>query len=347
MSAVGETFADVRLGEALELARSAAASDVHLGAGRPPVLRVDGRLQGTAAAELSPGEIEKIVKTTFSPDERAALDRIGDRTIAIHTAEAGRARVHAYRGHDGLALSIRLLPRDVPSLESLHLPNVIATFAQIANGLLLFAGPTGSGKTTSLAAFVDRIARTSERHVVTIEDPIEYVHRSERSIVTQREVGRDTPSFEAAVVGALRSDPDVIVIGEMRTPATIRAALTAAETGHLVVSTLHTSDAAATVARMVDCFEPQHRMDVRSQLAGVLVGVVCQRLVSRINGGRRVAVEIMVANDAVRHLIREGKVHQLPGVIQTHRALGMQTLAASLDELVAIGEIFPVRALSA
>jgi twitching motility protein PilT len=338
---VSDSFADLRLTEALELARSGLASDVHLAVGRPPMLRVDGSIQATVAAELSCAELERIVDNAFGPADRAAFDRVGDRTVAIHAPGVGRARLHASRTHKGFAVSIRLLPQEVPTLESLNLPAAIDTFTQLSRGLLIFAGPTGSGKTTSLAAVVSKIARTSARHVISIEDPIEYLHRCERSIVTQREVGRDVHSFEEAVIGALRCDPDVIVIGEMRTSATIRAALIAAETGHLVLSTLHTSDAASTVARMVDCFEPQHRADVRSQLAGVVAGIVCQRLVNRISGGRRVAAEVLIANDAVRHLIREAKGHQLAGVIQTHRALGMQTLAASVESLVALGEVAP------
>lgn len=341
---VSETFAHVRLREVLELARAAGASDVHLDACRPPILRVDGHLQATTAADLSRVELERIVGETFDANERSVLEADGDRTVAIEVAGTGRARLHAARVGGGYALSVRLLPNEVPTIEALRLPKIVASLAQLAHGLVLFAGPTGSGKTTSLAAFVERIARTSDRHIVTIEDPIEYVHRYERSLVTQREVGRDTPSFDGAVIGALRCDPDVIVIGEMRTPATIRAALMAAETGHLVLSTLHTSDATATIARIVDCFDPQHRADVRSQLAGAIAAVICQRLVPRIDGGRCLAAEVLIANDAVRNVIREGKTHQLAGVMQTHRSSGMQTMAASLNELFADGEITGVRA---
>jgi twitching motility protein PilT len=224
-------------------------------------------------------------------------------------------------------------------LDELGLPSAVSALAQRASGLALFTGPTGCGKTTALAALVDRINRSCERHVVTVEDPIEYVHRSIRSVVTQCQIGRDVGDFAEALRGFMRADPDVIVIGEMRDRATIEAALTAAETGHLVLATLHTNDAAQTVDRIVDAFPPDAHGQVRSQLAAVLAGIAALRLVRREGGGRRAAAEVMVGTDAVRALIREGKTHQLRNAIVTGRAHGMQTLETHLSELVMRGEI--------
>jgi twitching motility protein PilT len=260
--------------------------------------------------------------------------------VSKHVEEVGRIRVHAYRTTEGTSLAIRLLAPSIPSLESLHLPPIVSSFADRPHGIVIFAGPTGSGKSTAMAAILDRINRTQARHVITIEDPIEYEHRSNRSVVNQRERGRDVPTYAQAVYGALRSDPDVMLIGEMRDPATMHAALTAAETGHLVLTTLHTGDAAQTVDRIVGVFEGDKQEQIRVQLAQTLVGVVCMRLLPRASGqGRRCAVEVLVANDAVRNIIRDGKTHQIRNIISTSRQTGMQTLEAHLSDLVARREI--------
>jgi twitching motility protein PilT len=249
-------------------------------------------------------------------------------------------RVHAWRHASGIRVAIRLLQEGVPTFETLGLPSSVIAFTQLHSGLVLFAGPTGSGKTTALAAILDHLNQTSERVIVTVEDPIEYLHVSRRSMVTQCEVGRDVADYREALHGFLRADPDVIFIGELRDRVTMEAALGVAETGHLVFATLHTSDAAQTIDRLVDAFEPHAHAQVRSQLATTLAGIVALRLVTR-NGrrGRCAAAEVLIATDAVRALIREGKSHQLRNAIVTGRQVGMQTLESHLTELVMRGEV--------
>jgi len=325
----------IRLADALHTAATRAASDVHLVAGVPPALRVDGTLVFLAGPPLRADELRAIAGSFLEPTDLAAVEAGTDVSVARIVPDVGLMRVHALRSRDAIALALRLLPRRVPSLESLELPSVIGSFAERLRGLVLFSGPTGSGKSTTLAAVVDRINAAASRRIVTIEDPIEYRHESKRSCVTQREVGRDTRSFADALVGALRADPDVIVVGEMRDAPAMRAALAAAETGHLVLATLHTGDAVQTLERIVDAFSAGESDAVRTQLAHTLVAVVAQRLVLRADGrGRRAVTEILVANDAVRHLIREGRTHQLRNVIATGRSAGMQTLADHAAELL-------------
>jgi twitching motility protein PilT len=332
-------LAPVRLSEVLRVARLRGASDVHLCAGTYPVFRVDGVLEAEPTLVPSEEELAALASSMLSSRAMAALAEKGDATVT-HRPEAGAIRVHAYRTARGTCLAIRLLAPAVPSLESLHLPPVVATFADKPHGLVIFAGPTGSGKSTSLAAVVDRINRTQARHVITIEDPIEYEHNPDRCLIDQRELGRDVQTFAEAIYGALRSDPDVILIGEMRDALTMHAALTAAETGHLVLTTLHTGDAAQTVDRIVGVFEGGAQEQIRLQLAQTLVGVVCTRLLPRASGqGRRSAAEVLIANDAVRNIIRDGKTHQIRNVISTSRQIGMQTLEAHLCDLIARREI--------
>ncbi|HLI97600.1 MAG TPA: PilT/PilU family type 4a pilus ATPase [Candidatus Baltobacteraceae bacterium] len=330
----------VRLSEVLRIARLRNASDVHLGAGFPPVLRVDGALETQQTLLPTREEVDAVAASLLGETAREMLARAGDVTISKHVEDVGRIRVHAYRSANGTSLAIRLLACGVPSLESLHLPPVVASFAERPHGLVIFAGPTGSGKSTALASIVDRINRGQARHVITIEDPIEYEHRSNRSVVSQRELGRDVSTYADAVRGALRSDPDVVLIGEMRDADTMRAALNAAETGHLILTTLHTGDAAETVDRIVGVFDGDKHEQIRMQLAQTLVAVVCMRLLPRASGqGRRCAAEVLVANDAVRNVIRDGKTHQIRNIISTSRQSGMQTLEAHLSELVARREI--------
>jgi twitching motility protein PilT len=333
-------LAPVRLSEVLHVARLRNASDVHLSAGFPPVLRVDGALEAQQTLVATQEEIGAVAASLLDDDANEALERAGDATVSRHVKDVGRIRVHAYRTTHGTSLAIRLLATGIPSLEALQLPPVVASFAERSHGLVIFTGPTGSGKSTAMAAMVDRINRLQARHIVTIEDPIEYEQRSNRSVIDQRQLGRDVPTYVQAVYGALRSDPDVIVIGEMRDPQTMHAVLTAAETGHLVLTTLHTGDAAQTVDRIVGAFDGDKREQIRVQLAQSLVGVVCMRLLAHAGGhGRRCAVEVLVANDAVRNVIRDGKSHQLRNVISTSRQAGMQTLEADLTDLVARREV--------
>ena len=334
------TLARIRLAEVLHVARLRNASDVHLCAGAQPVLRVDGKLEPQPTVVPSEEEIDLITRELLCERARAQLSQSGDVTVSYCDGGVGVIRAHAYRTGLGIALALRLLATSIPSLDSLQLPATVASFTERSHGLVIIAGPTGSGKSTLLAALIDRINRASARHIVTIEDPIEYVHRSDRSMVSQREVGRDVPTFVEALYGALRVDPDVILVGEMREPSTMHAALTAAETGHLVFATLHTGDAPQTVERIIGAFGGEMQELVRIQLAQALIGVVCMRLLPHASGlGRRCATEVLVASDAVRTLIRDGKTHQIRNIISTSRHSGMQTLEAHLSDLIARREI--------
>jgi twitching motility protein PilT len=335
------TLQELRAHELIRWARARAATDLHFGGGEAPMIRVDGRLIPVDAPALDEASVREFLAGILAAPQLARLDVQGAADAAApRNTDGGPYRVHAYRYAGGIKVALRLLAQDVPSLETLQLPDIVATFAHRPSGLVLFAGPTGSGKTTALAALVDRINRESPRNIVTIEDPIEYVHASVRSLVTHCEIGRDICDFGEALRSILRADPDVILIGEMRDRVTIAAALTAAETGHLVFSTLHTNDAAQTIDRIVDAFPPEAHAQARSQLSSVLNGIVALRLVPRARrSGRRAAAEILVGTDAVRALVREGKIHQIRNTIVTGRANGMQTLEAHLSELVLSGEI--------
>ncbi len=333
---MNDSFSEIRFNDLLYVARARSASDIHLIAGVRASVRVDGSLQYVEGPAVSAEETFALVRRLL--DERAltTLNDKGDVTSTWSDAQSGVIRVHAFRAEGHIALSIRLLPRAVPRLEALHLPPVVQGLVHKQRGLIIFAGPTGSGKSTSMAAFIDEMNRTVARRVVTIEDPIEYRHVSDRCILVQREVGGDVSSFSDAVIGALRADPDVLMIGEMRDTATIRSAMTAAETGHLVLTTLHTGDAVQTVDRIVDAFSGNEQGQIRAQLSGSLVAIICQRLVPRASGsGRRVAAEVLIATDAVRATIREGRTHQLRNVMLTGRQAGMQTLEHHLSALLA------------
>lgn len=342
------TFADVRLPEVLRGARLQNASDVHLAPGLPVVYRVDGVLEQQSGLQIEADELHSLAETLLTSADRETLAKKGDVTVSFADPVQGTFRIHAFRVGSTLRLAIRLLARDVPHFEDIQLPHTVASFVDRRSGLVLITGPTGSGKTTVLAALVDLINRTSSKHVITIEDPIEYVHRSDKSVISQRAVPVDVPDFSTAVYGALRSDPDVLLIGELRDPETIRAALTAAETGHLVLATLHTADASQTVDRIVSAFAADGQQQVRSQLAQTLAGVVCLRLISRARAtGRIAAAEVLCANEAVRALIRDGKTHHLRNALTTGRQCGMQTLEMHLSELISRGEITHEAARSA
>lgn len=334
------TLALIRLSEILRVARLRDASDVHLAPGLPPALRVDGVLESTGAPATSAEEIAALAGALFDEKARMQIEAGGDGGAAYRDCEHGSVRVHAYRTANGMSLAMRMLAPAVPALESLHLPAAVASLADLSHGLVVFTGPTGSGKSTALAALLDRINRTHAKHIVTIEDPVEYVHVSAKCIVSQREVGRDSPSFAEAVHGALRSDPDVILLGEMRDAVTMHAAVTAAETGHLIFTTLHTADAAQAVDRIIGVFSGNMQEQVRIQLAQTLAAVVCLRLVPRSSGpGRCAAAEVLLGTDAARALIRDGKTHQLRTLMETSRAVGMQTLESHLGDLASRGEI--------
>mgnify|MGYP000383289463 CR=1 FL=1 len=341
----------LQIEELLALAVRRKASDLHLTVGVPPVLRVNGELvpltlekssggRGEEASALSREDLVELLEQLADEERRRRFWEAGEVDFAYGVPGLGRFRVNCFKQRGSPAIAIRVLNTQIPPLEALGLPEVTAYLARRPNGLILVTGPTGSGKTTTLAAMVDLINRERRCHIITLEDPIEYLHRHGRSIVNQREIGDDSASFATALRAALREDPDVILVGEMRDLETTAITLNAAETGHLVLATMHTPNAALTVNRIVDIFPPHQQAQVRVQLAGVLQGVIAQQLLPRADGaGRVVAVEVLVATPAVRNLIREGKTHQIPTVIQTGARYGMVSLEQSLRELYSAGLI--------
>lgn len=316
------------------------ASDLHLQVALPPMLRIDGSLVPIAGFNpLDEAAIETLVFAILDQDQRQILlkDKEFDFSFAFGTL--GRFRVNAFHERGNIAAALRLIPNEIKSIVELGLPQTVLSFADYPRGLVLITGPTGSGKSTTLAALVDKINTERSQHIITIEDPIEFTHKSKKSVVVQREVHYDTYSFAAALRSALRQDPDVVLIGEMRDLETISAAITIAETGHLVFATLHTNNAAQSIDRMIDVFPPHQQPQVRAQLSNILMAICSQRLIPSIGGGRVVAAEILVANPAVRNIIREGKAHQLDAVIQTGADQGMQTMDRTLVSLVQAGTI--------
>ena len=317
------------------------ASDLHLAVGQPPRLRVDGSLAEDGGGDvLGAADTLALARSLLTAAQRRRFEEDDELDFSFEVPELARFRGNCFRQRGRMGLSLRHIPRELPPLEELGLPPVLDHFAERPRGLVLVTGPTGSGKSTTLAAMVDRINRRRRGHILTVEDPIEFVHQSRRCIVNQREVGTDTRSFAAALRHALRQDPDVILIGEMRDPETIGAALTIAETGHLVLSTLHTNSAAESVNRIVDAFPSRRQTQVRGQLAAVLEGVVTQILIPRGSGpGRAAAAEVMVCTAAVRAVIRDDKVHQIRSLMQAGRKHGMQTLNDALARLYLGGEV--------
>ena len=327
-----------QVGQLLEMVVAQDASDLHLTVGVKPTLRIDGALHAVEDHPvLTPERLEGMVGAIINADQKERLD--GDKEIdfSLPFEEKARFRVNVFHQRGYKAVAFRLIPTTLKGYEELSLPAQIAGFAKMKSGLVLFAGPTGHGKSTSQAAIVDDINTNRAEHIVTIEDPIEYTHYHKKSIVDQREVHQDTNSFANALRAVLREDPDVVLIGEMRDPETMSAALTIAETGHLVFATIHTNDAAQTIDRIIDAFPDYQQNQIRSQLAQVLSGVISQRLLPQIGGGRIPAVEIMMANNAIRSLIREGKTHQIPGTIQTSSEDGMISMEKALAERVEQG----------
>ena len=320
--------------ELIAFARANNCSDIHLTASLPPVFRYLG--------ELFPGnfrttaeENEQLILSMLSDKQKQILSEGQDLDFSVETSPGQRQRVNIYRQRSKLCAAIRILNQNIPSLEDLQLPDVISRLADEPRGLILVTGQTGSGKSTTLAAIIDRINMSRRCHIITIEDPIEYVHKNKLSMINQREVGSDVCSFAAALRSALREDPDVILVGEMRDYETIAAAVTAAETGHLVLSTVHTSGAAQTLDRIIDVFPPHNQGQIRTQLSGVLKAVISQQLLPLVSGnGRIVATEILIGTDAVLNLIRESKAHQLKTMMQAGADTGMHTLDASLAQLV-------------
>ncbi|HHW14686.1 MAG TPA: type IV pilus twitching motility protein PilT [Firmicutes bacterium] len=325
--------------ELLREAVARRASDLHLTALMPPMLRVDGRLVPLAGYEaLSPANTQELVFSMLRPEQQTKLEQQGQLDFSYGVQGLGRFRVNGFRQRGTYCAALRIIPTQVPSYRELGLPEIVHTLAQKPQGLVLVTGPTGSGKSTTLASMLDAINEERDCHIITLEDPIEYLHRHKRSIINQREIGLDTGSFSEGLRAALRQDPDVILVGEMRDLETIATAITAAETGHLVLATLHTNDAVQTVDRIIDVFPPHQQPQIRTQLAAVLQGVLAQQLLPRRDGqGRVVAVEVLVATAAVRNLIREGKTHQMLSLLQTGGKVGMQTFEAAYRDLVRRG----------
>ena len=316
------------------------ASDLHIQVGLPPILRIDGALVPLGGTPvLDEVMVQKLVFATLDEDQQRILQKDKEFDYSFAFGDIARFRVNAFHERGKLAAAFRLIPSKILSISDLGIPPIVESFAEFPRGLVLVTGPTGSGKSTTLAAIVDKINREKSDHIITIEDPIEFTHKSQRSVIVQREVHYDTFSFAAALRSALREDPDVVLIGEMRDLETIQSAITIAETGHLVFATLHTNSAAQSIDRMVDVFPPHQQPQVRTQIANILMAICAQRLVPAIGGGRIVAAEIMIANSAIRSLIREGKTHQIDTAIQTGADQGMQTMDRTLAKLVQTGVI--------
>ncbi|MCG3086000.1 type IV pilus twitching motility protein PilT [Anoxybacillus sp. LAT_35] len=316
------------------------ASDIHLTVGIPPIFRVNGDLKRYGQDVLSPTDTEQMAKAIVPEHMWTRFETDGELDLSYSLSGVSRFRVNVFKQRGCISLAIRIVPTKIPSLEELQLPDVLKKMVTKPQGLILVTGPTGSGKSTTLAAMIDYMNKTMRKHIITLEDPIEYVHKHGGCVIDQREVGTDTNNFANGLRAALRQDPDVILVGEMRDLETIQTAITAAETGHLVFGTLHTSSAPATIDRIIDVFQPEQQAQIRIQLATVLVAIISQRLFPRAQkNGRIAATEILINNAAVANLIRNGKIHQIPSVMQTNRALGMHTLEANIKELVQQGLI--------
>ncbi|MBW3603421.1 MAG: type IV pilus twitching motility protein PilT [Actinobacteria bacterium] len=336
-----EQPAALDLDAALETLVAAGGSDLHLTARQPPMIRVHGDLQPLEGfAPLQPNDIRQAIYGILTQKHREIFENELELDLSYALSGTSRFRVNVFQQRDAMAAVMRTIPYEIKSIEELGIPSQINNFAYLARGFVLVTGPTGSGKSTTLAALIDVVNRERAAHIITVEDPIEFLHEHKRSTVNQRELGTDTHSFAAALKHVLRQDPDVILVGEMRDLETIQVALTAAETGHLVFGTLHTQDAPQTIDRVIDVFPPHQQEQIRVMLGGALQGVMCQQLLKTTDGhGRVAATEVMVATPAIRNLIREGKVHQMYSMIQAGKQHGMVTMDQSLATLVQRGRV--------
>lgn len=326
--------------EMLRIAKAAGASDVHVTVGIPPKMRVDGKLITMGFDRLMPNDTRQMLLEIMNEEQKRRFEERGEYDMSFSIPNTGRYRINAYKQRGSVAIALRLVGTHVPSAEELGVPDSVINLYEKKRGLVLVTGPTGSGKSTTLAAIIDKINNNRESHVITLEDPIEYLHQHKLSIVNQREIGLDTLSYANALRAALREDPDVILVGEMRDFETISVAITAAETGHLVLSSLHTLGAASTVDRIIDVFPSHQQQQIRVQFANVLEAVVSQQLIPKKDeDGRIAAFEVLHANQAARNLIREGKSHQLKTVMQTNRKLGMITMDETIAQLYEDGQI--------
>lgn len=330
----------MEIGELLEYTSNKKASDLHLLVGVPPMVRVNGVLSPIPGKEvLTSQECERLVFLLVNEEQKEILQINKELDFSVVLEDKGRFRVNAYYQKNSLAAALRLLPPRIPGIDELGLPPICHQFTKLRQGFILVTGPTGHGKSTTLAAIIEEISQTRPVHIITIEDPIEYVFANQKAIISQREMRSDTHSWEIALRSCLREDPDVVMIGEMRDFETIAAALTIAETGHLVLATLHTNSAAQTVDRVVDVFPEHQQAQVRMQFSLTLEAILSQRLVPTLEGGRLPACEILVATSAVQTTIREGKSHLIDNIIQTSGELGMKTLEMDLARLVRAGKI--------
>jgi len=316
------------------------ASDLHIQVGIPPTIRVDGALIAVSdVAPITPALIETLIFSLLDEQQKQILLKDKEFDFSFAFGDLGRFRANVFHERGNLAISLRLIPNEILTIEKLGLPEIVNKFADYPRGLVLVTGPTGSGKSTTLAAMIHKINKEQAKHIITIEDPIEYTHKSLKSMVVQREVHYDTFSFSAALRSALREDPDVVLIGEMRDLETIANAITIAETGHLVFATLHTNSASQTIDRIVDVFPPHQQQQIRSEISNILMAICSQTLIPVIGGGRIAAAEILIATPAVRNIIRDGKTHQLEAVIQTGGEFGMQSMDKTLVGLIKAGSI--------
>lgn len=326
---------DVHLDELLETVVENNASDLHICAGLPPVMRIDGELKAMRYTPLSPEVSQRIIYDILSDDQIQRFETDLELDCSYQLRKIARFRVNVFRDRGTVACALRLIPTKIPTIQQLGLPPVVEKLARRPRGLLLVTGPTGSGKSTTLAAMINQINLERAEHIITIEDPIEYLHTHKKCIINQRELGQDTHAFQNALRASLREDPDALLVGEMRDLETIKLAITCAETGHLVMGTLHTNSAAESVDRIIDVFPADEQEQIRVQLSNNLIGVLSQQLLPRAGQpGRVAAIEVMVANSAIRNLIRENKAHQMTSMIQTGAADGMQTMDQALRDLV-------------
>ncbi|HEY4518805.1 MAG TPA: type IV pilus twitching motility protein PilT [Candidatus Paceibacterota bacterium] len=328
------------LEELLGLVIERVASDLHISVGRRPTLRIDGVLVQIESKDVVTGEFAKqFVEEILRGDQKTRFLEEKELDFSYSFADIARFRVNVFMQRGEFAAAMRLIPTKVRTMDELGHPQVMHNYTRVSQGFFLVVGPSGQGKSTTLAAMIGEINKQRACHIVTIEDPIEYLFQNDKAIIDQREIGQDTKNFNVALRSVLRQDPDVIMVGEMRDPETISAAITAAETGHLVFSTLHTNNASQTIDRIIDSFPPAQQNQIKAQLAGTLLGVLSKRLIPRVDGGRAAAFELLIANAAVKNLIREGKTHQIDLVIETSAEEGMISLNRSLANLIKKGEI--------
>ena len=338
---------DAHIDDLLRMMHEKGSSDLHIAVGIPPVVRVDGALVPLPYEKVSPQDSQRLIYDILTDEQIQRFETELELDFSYQLARVARFRVNVFRDKGNVGLAFRQIPQRIPTIKELGLPPVLEELTRLPRGLVLVTGPTGSGKSTSLAAMINQINTESSKHIITIEDPIEYLHTHRFSVINQREVGQDTKQFKNALRASLREDPDVILVGEMRDLETMQMAVSAAETGHLVFATLHTNSAATSVERIVDSFPPGQQEQVRLQLSNNLQAILCQQLIPRANQpGRVCAMEIMRASPAIRNLIRESKAHQITSMIQTSANLGMQTMDQSLRDLYVRGVISLDEAMS-